>query len=287
MQDLNGKVAVVTGGASGIGRAMADRFAAAGMKLVLADIERAPLEAAAKEIREGGTEVVASLTDVTDESAIEALLETTLDAYGTAHVVCNNAGVAAGGPVWEMTTSDWEFTLGANLWGVIYGVKVFAPTLLEQNEGHFVNTASMAGLVSGGNMAAYNVSKFGVVALSETLFQDLRAAESQVGVSVLCPAFVQTKIWDSERNRPEALRKERTEEEAQARAEGREVLRKVIENAMPAPKVADAVHDAILANQLYILTHESSYPAIEARMRNILDGTNPAPPLGDLESLQR
>jgi NAD(P)-dependent dehydrogenase (short-subunit alcohol dehydrogenase family) len=287
MQDLNGKVAVVTGGASGIGRAMADRFAAAGMKLVLADIERAPLEAAANEIREGGAEVVASLTDVTDESAVEALLETTLDAYGTAHVVCNNAGVAAGGPIWEMTTSDWEFTLGANLWGVIYGVKVFAPTLLEQNEGHFVNTASMAGLVSGGNMAAYNVSKFGVVALSETLFHDLRAAESQVGVSVLCPAFVQTKIWDSERNRPEALRKERTEEEAQARAEGREVLRAVIENAMPAPKVADAVRDAILANQLYILTHESSYPAIEARMRNILDGTNPAPPLGDLESLQR
>lgn len=287
MQDLNGKVAVVTGGASGIGRAMADRFAAAGMKLVLADIERAPLEAAAKELREGGAEVVASLTDVTDESAIEALLETTLDAYGTAHVVCNNAGVAAGGPVWEMTTSDWEFTLGANLWGVIYGVKVFAPTLLEQNEGHFVNTASMAGLVSGGNMAAYNVSKFGVVALSESLFQDLRAAESRVGVSVLCPAFVQTKIWDSERNRPEALRKERTQEKAQARAEGREVLRAVIENAMPAPKVADAVHDAILANQLYILTHESSYPAIEARMRNILDGTNPAPPLGDLESLKR
>ena len=287
MQDFSGKVAVVTGGASGIGRAMADRFAAAGMKLVLADIERAPLEAAAKEIREGGAEVVASLTDVTDESAIEALLQTTLDAYGTAHVVCNNAGVAAGGPVWEMTTSDWEFTLGANLWGVIYGVKVFAPTLLEQNEGHFVNTASMAGLVSGGNMAAYNVSKFGVVALSESLFQDLRAAESRVGVSVLCPAFVQTKIWDSERNRPEALRKERTEEEAQARAEGREVLRAVIENAMPASKVADAVHDAILANQLYILTHESSYPAIEARMRNILDGTNPAPPLGDLESLQR
>jgi len=287
MQDFSGKVAVVTGGASGIGRAMADRFAAAGMRLVLADIERATLEAAAKEIRESGAEVVASLTDVTDEAAVEALLETTLDAYGTAHVVCNNAGVAAGGPIWEMTTSDWEFTLGANLWGVIYGVKVFAPTLLEQNEGHFVNTASMAGLVSGGNMAAYNVSKFGVVALSETLFQDLRAAESQVGVSVLCPAFVQTKIWDSERNRPEALRKERTEEEAQARAEGREVLRKVIENAMPAPKVADAVHDAILANQLYILTHESSYPAIEARMRNILDGTNPAPPLGDLESLQR
>ncbi len=287
MQDLNGKVAVVTGGASGIGRAMADRFAAAGMKIVLADIERAPLEAAAKEIRESGAEVVASLTDVTDESAVEALLQTTLDAYGAAHVVCNNAGVAAGGPIWEMTTSDWEFTLGANLWGVIYGVKVFAPTLLEQNEGYFVNTASMAGLVCGGNMSAYNVSKFGVVALSETLFQDLRAAESQVGVSVLCPAFVHTKIWDSERNRPEALRKKRTEEEAQARAEGREILRAVIENAMPAPKVADAVHDAILANQLYILTHESSYPAIEARMRNILDGTNPAPPLGDLESLKR
>ena len=281
MKALSGKVAVVTGGASGIGRAMADRFAAAGMKIVLADIEQEPLEAVAKEIGEAGAEVVASVTDVTDEAAVQALLDRTLDAFGAAHVVCNNAGVATAGPVWEMTTADWTFTLGANLWGVIYGVKTFAPVLLEQDEGHFVNTASMAGLVSGPGMSVYNVSKQGVVALSETLFQDLRNAGSQVGVSVLCPAFVQSRIWDSERNRRDAQR------DAASREGGRQTLRAVIENAMPAPRVADAVHDAILAEQLYILTHTSSRPALEERVRHILEGTNPGPPLGDLESLKR
>ena len=286
MQDLNGKVAVVTGGASGIGRAMADRFAQAGMKIVLADIETGPLEAAAKEIRETGTEVVEARTDVTDLAQVEALLATTLDAFGAAHVVCNNAGVATAGPIWEASVADWEFTLGANLWGVIYGVKTFTPVMLEQNEGHIVNTASMAGLVSGANMGAYNVSKHAVVALTETLFQDLRNAGSDVGTSVLCPAFVQSKIWDSGRNRPEALREgdDAPTSEDEDRAS---MLRAVIENAMPAPQVADAVHDAILENKLYILTHESSFGPVEARMRSILDGTNPAPPLGTPESLQK
>ena len=286
MQDLNGKVAVVTGGASGIGRAMADRFAQAGMKLVLADIEAGPLAAAANEIRETGAEVVESQTDVTDFGALEALRDKTLDAFGAAHVVCNNAGVATGGTTWEASIADWEFTLGANLWGVIHGVKAFTPVLLEQNEGHIVNTASMAGLVSMGSMAAYNVSKYGVVALTETLFQDLRNAGSDVGASVLCPAFVQSKIWDAGRNRPAALQSEEAapSEEAAAR---QAMLRHVIENGMPAPQVAEAVHEAILSKKLYILTHESSFGPIEARMRNILDGTNPALPQGSPESLQR
>ena len=285
MQELNGKVAVVTGGASGIGRAMADRLAQAGMRIVLADIEAGPLEAAAKEMREAGADVVEARTDVTDFAQVEALLATTLDAFGAAHVVCNNAGVATAGTTWGASLADWEFTLGANLWGVIYGVKVFTPTLLEQNEGHFVNTASMAGLVSAGNMAAYNVSKYGVVALTEALFQDLRNEGSEVGASVLCPAFVQSQIWNSSRNRPNALRdgaKENDEPSA-----GESMLRTVIENAMPAHQVADAVHDAIRTQQLYILTHESSFGPIEARMRNILDGTNPGPPLGSPETLQK
>lgn len=285
MQELNGKVAVVTGGASGIGRAMADRFAQAGMNLVLADIEAGPLAAAAKEIRETGAEVVESVTDVTDLTAVEALLATTLDAFGAAHVVCNNAGVATAGPIWEASIADWEFTLGANLWGVIHGVKTFAPVLLEQNEGHFVNTASMAGLVSGPGMGVYNVSKYGVVALTETLFVDLRNAGSDVGASVLCPAFVQSRIWDSGRNRPDSLReadRETLEESERGRA-----LRAIIENAMPAPRVADAVHDAIVAKKLYIVTHESTRGPVEARMRNILDGTNPDAPFGDAESLKR
>ena len=285
MQELNGKVAVVTGGASGIGRAMADRFAQAGMKLVLADIEAGPLAAAAKEIRETGAEVVESVTDVTDLTAVESLLATTLDAFGAAHVVCNNAGVATAGPVWEASIADWEFTLGANLWGVIHGVKTFAPVLLEQNEGHFVNTASMAGLVSGPGMGAYNVSKFGVVALTETLFADLRNAGSDVGASVLCPAFVQSRIWDSGRNRPESLRD--ADQETLEQSERGQALRAIIENAMPAPRVAEAVHDAILAKQLYIVTHESTRGPVEQRTRNILDGTNPDAPLGDPERLKR
>ncbi len=285
MQELAGKVAVVTGGASGIGRAMADRFARAGMKLVLADIEAASLEVAAGEIRETGAEVVEARTDVTELASVEALLATTLGAFGAVHVVCNNAGVATAGPVWEASIADWEFTLGANLWGVIHGVKTFAPVLLEQNEGHFVNTASMAGLVSGANMGVYNVSKYGVVALTETLFEDLRNAGSDVGASVLCPAFVQSRIWDSGRNRPESLRdadRQSLEDSEQGKA-----LRVIIENAMPAARVADAVHDAILSKRLYIVTHESTRGPVERRMRNILDGTNPEAPLGDAESLQR
>lgn len=286
MQDLTNKIAVVTGGASGIGRAMADRFAADGMKLVLADIESGALEAAAKEIRETGASVLTSLTDVSDGAAVDALAAATLDHYGAAHVVCNNAGVATAGPIWTMTQADWDFTIGANLWGVIHGVRAFAPTLLEQNDGHFVNTASMAGLVSMPNMGAYNVTKQGVVAYTETLFEDLRAAESNVGASVLCPAFVRTKIWDSQRNRPDSLKNAKGAEDASNSEAGKNVLRAVIENAMPAEQIANAVHDAILAQKLYILTHEGSRAAVAKRLGHIVAGENPTVSTQSLESLQ-
>ncbi|MEM9175084.1 MAG: SDR family NAD(P)-dependent oxidoreductase, partial [Myxococcota bacterium] len=235
--------------------------------------------------RETGAEVAEAKTDVTDPASVEALLATTLDAFGAVHVVCNNAGVATAGPVWEASLADWEFTLGANLWGVIHGVKTFTPVLLEQNEGHIVNTASMAGLLAGANMGAYNVSKYGVVALTESLFQDLRNAGSAVGTSVLCPAFVQSKIWDSGRNRPDALR-DGDGEATEAQVAQQSMLRNVIENAMPAPRVADAVHDAIVANKLYILTHESTMAPLEARMRHLLDGTNPGSAMGSPEDLR-
>jgi NAD(P)-dependent dehydrogenase (short-subunit alcohol dehydrogenase family) len=276
----------VTGGASGIGRAMADRFARAGMKLVLADVEPAPLEVAAEELRSSGAAVATWVADVSDGAAVERLRDAALDAFGAIHVVCNNAGVGGGiGPMWTLSEKDWTYTLGPNLWGVIHGVRVFAPLLVEQNEGHIVNTASMAGLVSMGNMGPYNVTKQGVVALSETLFEDLRNAGSEVGVSVLCPAFVRTRIWDSERNRPEALRNEGGPSEiAEA---GQRLLRTVIEGAMPAEGVANAVHDAILAKRLYVLTHEATRRHLERRVRNIVTGTNPAPPDGSLGSLQQ
>jgi NAD(P)-dependent dehydrogenase (short-subunit alcohol dehydrogenase family) len=286
MQQLEDRVAVVTGGASGIGLALAERFARAGMKLVLADIEAAPLEATARELVAQGARVATRITDVSAADDVEGLRDVALDAFGAVHVVCNNAGVAGGfGPAWTLSEKDWTYTLGPNLWGVIHGVRIFTPLLVAQGEGHIVNTASMAGLVSGANMAAYNVTKQGVVALSETLFEDLRNAGSEVGVSVLCPAFVRTRIWDAERNRPEALRNPvRAGETSTPAPEG---LKAIIEGGMEAGRVADAVHDAILAKQLYVLTHPATGRHLQRRVETILSGRNPSPPDASLGSLQQ
>ena len=282
---LEGQVAVVTGGASGIGRAMAERFAAAGMKIVLADIEASVLDSTAKEMRDAGADVLTQQTDVSDGAAVDSLAANTLDHFGAVHIVCNNAGVATAGPVWTMTQADWEFTIGVNLWGVIHGIRAFTPALLEQNEGHFVNTASMAGLVSMPNMGAYNVTKQGVVAITETLFEDLRAAGSDVGASVLCPAFVNTKIWDSQRNRPEALQNDPGSSSSGTYETSKNTLKAVIEHAMPPSQVADAVHDAVIAQQLYILTHAASGEALTKRAGHIAAGENPPVRQSDIESL--
>ena len=212
MQDFAGKVAVVTGGASGIGLGLATRFAAEGMRLVLADIEDGALEAAAQGLRESGAEVLAVQTDAGDAASMDNLGERTLDHYGAVHIVCNNAGVGTHGRMWELSVNDWEFVLRVNLWGVIHGVRVFAPHLIEQDEGHIVNTASMAGLVSVAGAGPYNVSKHGAVTLSETLSAELRDAGSNVGVSVLCPGLVATNLGASERNRPADLRELDAEE---------------------------------------------------------------------------
>jgi NAD(P)-dependent dehydrogenase (short-subunit alcohol dehydrogenase family) len=285
MKDLKGKVAVITGGASGIGRAMAERFSEAGVQLALVDIDSTSLEETAESIRKTGVEVFTRITDVSDGDAVSEVAASVVDHFGRVHIVCNNAGVATSGPIWELTPADWEFTFGPNLWGVIHGVRAFAPYLLEQDEGHFVNTASMAGLVSMANMGAYNVTKQGVVAYSETLFEDLRNASSQVGVSVLCPAFVQTRIWDSERNRPDHLKNEGADDRAAEQEPMRQVLRQIIENAMPADQVANAVYDAILENRLYILTHDATKPILEKRIGHILADENPTPIGADAGSL--
>src|SRR5258706_11754428 len=206
MQSVRDKVAVVTGGASGIGYAMAERFAAEGMKVVLADVEPTALEAACGRLAAAGADVLGVPTDVACGAAVEVLARRTIERFGKVHVLCNNAGVSVGGPLWEHTEDDWTWVLGVNLWGVVHGVRAFVPIMIRQNEpAHVVNTASLAGLTSNPFLGIYNVTKHGVVTISETLAQELAFVGAPVKVSVLCPGFVQTKIADSHRNRPTDL----------------------------------------------------------------------------------
>jgi NAD(P)-dependent dehydrogenase (short-subunit alcohol dehydrogenase family) len=275
MRDLKGKVAVITGGASGIGRALADRFAREGMKIVLGDIEAAPLAQAREEIAKTGAEVLAVKTDVSKWEDVEALAKRTFDTFGTAHVVCNNAGVGSGGgAAWQVSQADWQWTMGVNLWGVIHGIRAFVPRLVAQGEGHVVNTASIAGLVTVPGMGPYCVTKHAVVALSECLHHDLAlAAGGKVKVSVLCPAWVKTRIAESERNRPEAIGSATEESSQQKAIEG--AVRAAVAAGIPAEVVANKVHDAIVNERFYILTHSKTKKMIEKRMRGILDENIP------------
>ncbi len=206
MKDFAGKVAVVTGGASGIGRALVDRFAREGMKVVIADVEQSALDRAVNELRGQNHEVIGVLTDVSRAESVEALAHRTVEAFGKVHVLCNNAGVLGGrpGPIWEATLKDWQWILGVNVWGVVHGLHTFVPIMLAQDEeGWIVNTASMGGLVPG--TGVYGVSKHAVVALSEALYSGLKTSEAKVGCSVLCPIFIKTRIIEASRNRPAEL----------------------------------------------------------------------------------
>jgi NAD(P)-dependent dehydrogenase (short-subunit alcohol dehydrogenase family) len=276
MKDLSGKVAVVTGAASGIGNAMATRFAAEGMKVVLADIEEGPLADAEKKLTDTGATVLAVPTDVTKGDQMDALAQKTYEAFDTVHVICNNAGVAAGGPMWTLTEADWQWVLGVNLWGVIHGVRVFVPRMVEQGEGHVVNTASMAGLTSVPMMGPYNVSKHGVVTLSETLSVELGLHASPVKVSVLCPGWVNTRIHEADRNRPAEL--QRGEDEDPNMAEmGRQMIGSLISTGLDPTEVARQVLEAVREERFYILTHPDMKPSIQKRMDDILEGRTPSP----------
>jgi NAD(P)-dependent dehydrogenase (short-subunit alcohol dehydrogenase family) len=270
MSKWAGKVAVVTGAASGIGLGLAERFAAEGMKLVLADIDP-QLPAVAERFRADGVEAVAVHTDVADADQVNALADKTIEAFGAAHIVCNNAGTGGPSALTDLRLEDWQFQIGVNLWGVINGVRAFLPILLEQNEGHIVNTASMGGLIHGPYIAPYNVSKAGVVALTETLHHELVLAGSKVGVSVLCPGAVQTNM-NNEPNVP-AERKMLARQASPAIEQlRRSLVEQLDQHGLDVPAVAAMVLDAIEKGTVHILTNPEFTPLLQQRIDGIIGG---------------
>jgi NAD(P)-dependent dehydrogenase (short-subunit alcohol dehydrogenase family) len=271
MEELRGKVAVVTGAASGIGLAVCHRAAAEGMRVVLADIEPAPLEAAAEQLAQGGAEVLAVVTDVSEGASVEHLRDRAVEHFGAVHLVHNNAGVSVGGTLWEVPEADWRWVLGVNLWGVVHGIRAFVPIMIEQGGGHVVNTASLAGLISPPLLGPYNATKHAVVTISETLLKDLRLVGAGVGVSVLCPGFVRTAISDSDRNRP-AWAPPHAEARVQELADvGKQLNAAGIDPA----EVASAVFDAVQEDRFYVFTHPETKPAVAHRMHDLLDERTP------------
>jgi NAD(P)-dependent dehydrogenase (short-subunit alcohol dehydrogenase family) len=281
MEELRGRVAVVTGGASGIGRALAERFARAGMLLVLADVEEAALAATVADLEGAGAAAIGVRADVAVAAEVDAVRDRALDAFGAVHVVCNNAGVGGGGII-GAPLELWEWVLGVNLYGVVHGVHTFLPLLLEQDEGHIVNTASLAGLGGVPGLGVYCTSKFAVVGLSESLHYDLAARGSAVGVSVLCPGFVQTRIGDSARNAPPALASWQASDDAEATRE----MANALAGAGIAPSVvADAVFDAIVAREFFVVPHAHAATATTRARLEWMQGGDP-PALDPTRALQ-
>ncbi|MCM5569240.1 SDR family oxidoreductase [Burkholderiaceae bacterium FT117] len=278
MKDFAGKVAVITGAGSGFGREFARIGASLGMKLVLADIQPDALAATADELRARGVELIAERVDVSKAEDVERLALRTKEAFGKVHLLFNNAGVAAGGLVWENSARDWEWVLGVNLWGVIHGVRCFVPMMLEQgDECHVVNTASVAGLLSTQLMGVYNVSKHGVVTLTETLYHDLRLKGANIGVTLLCPAYVPTNINRSERNRPGGAEAEGEPTESMKAAQAA-MDKAVTSGRVSAEDVAKMTFDAIRENRFYVVTHPKILSSVELRLQDIVAQRNPSDP---------
>ncbi len=275
MKELEGRVAVVTGGASGIGRGMAEAFAAQGMKLVLADIEGGALAQAVAELAAEGTEVIGQECDVSKQDSVESLRDRTLSQFGAVHVLCNNAGVGGSGAaaLWEAPQDEWDWVMGVNVSGVVYGIRSFVPAMIEQGTpGHVVNTSSMAGLVHGAGI--YGVTKHAVVALSEGLFSQLQGLQHPIGVSVLCPGWVRTRIMESERNRPEAPRPEPGARAAETEAM-RKIFESIVQSGLDPLEVGRLVVKSIQEERFYVLTHPHWANMVENRMRTILEGRDP------------
>ena len=274
MKNLADRAAWISGGASGIGLALAHRLAAEQVKLVLVDVEAGPLAEADAALREKGADVLAIRCDVSKPKEVEAAAKRARDVFGLIHIIVNNAGVGGGGgPMWKLDEADWKWALDVKLWGVIHGIRFLLGPLVDSGEeGHVVNTASIAGLTSTPFMGPYTATKHAVVALSECLAKELELAKSKVGVSVLCPGFVKTKIHQSHRNRPGEQQKVEGNPLAQKFAQ---VLNQLVESGQPADKIADAVVGAIRDSKFYILTHPEMKPGVEHRMRQILDEQAP------------
>ena len=277
MKQFTDRTAVITGAASGIGLELARRAATEGMNLVLADIEFNKLEAAAAALHLPSERVLLRKTDVSQEAEIAALADAAFSRFGGVHLLCNNAGVALTRVTWEHTSADWQWVLGVNLWSVIHGVQHFLPRMLTQEApGHIVNTASAAGLLSTPGMSAYNVSKHGVVTLSETLYGELAAAQANVGVSVLCPAWVPTGIKDSARVRQDRFASS-DQVSAQSAAYAQRMDQAVDAGKLSAADMASAVFEAVAQDRFYVIPHRRINQAIELRMNDILNQRNPTP----------
>jgi NAD(P)-dependent dehydrogenase (short-subunit alcohol dehydrogenase family) len=275
MRELSGRVAVVTGSASGIGWGLARRLAAEGMRVALADVEEVALKEAEAKLRASGADVLAVLTDVSSAQSVEDLAQTVEDHYGAVHLVCNNAGVGGGGPMGTLTHAQWEWVLGVNLWGVIHGISAFLPRMQAQGEGHIVNTASVAGLLSAPGMGPYCASKFAVVAISESLHMELSMDGSPVKVSVLCPGWVNTNIAECDRNWPTRLGPVPVREANPATQGAREFLRQSLAGGMNPDEVAGLVVDAVRAERFWILTDPPMAGRAVDRAQGIVAGANP------------
>jgi NAD(P)-dependent dehydrogenase (short-subunit alcohol dehydrogenase family) len=281
ISDFQGKTAVLTGAGSGFGLECARIGAKLGMNLVLADVQQDALDRAKAEIEATGAQVLAMLVDVSKADQVEALGAATLARFGAPHFVFNNAGVGAGGLIWENTAKEWDWVLGVNIMGVAHGVRVFTPMMLAAAakdpawQGHIVNTASMAGLLNAPNMGVYNVSKHAVVALSETLYQDLALVTDQISASVLCPFFVPTGISQSHRNRPQG----EVAQPTRSQLIGQAMTDKAVSSGkVTAAEVAQKVFDAIAANQFYIYSHPKAIGSVQTRLEDVLQARNPTDP---------
>jgi len=287
MKEFQGKTAVITGAASGIGRAIAERCVSEGVQVVLADVDEAGLAAAEAELQSLGGSVLCVTTDVSKRGDVEQLARKAVDAFGQVHLLFNNAGVAAGGAAWEATWNDWEWVIGVNLWGVIHGVKAFMPLMLAQGTPcQIVNTCSTAGLIVGGGSASYAATKHAVVALSESLYLSLQQRKSLISVSALCPGLVRTNIAEIERHRPEELRNEPVVRTPEIEA-GIAAFKAVLDKSMPPSQVADAVFDAIRNEQFYILPDPAWLEVIRLRTDNLLRVENPQSPMAAIMKIMQ